>query len=238
MRTVIPGRDIPLYVRAQEIRQLSSTEFMARKARVSTSEFYTPHVHLGAEEITLVDATPRTETGQIAGLEAGQYRARDVTLNVEGVPIAYWPYTAGDFRREEAALESMRVFYSDDFGMSVHRLVFVYPAGRRSAQRRGSDSPGDYFGSGAPLSVWIPTSRRPPFGLFRGIHQDHGDADLGPFRTGPCSTTSAAGSRGEPQYQPQGWQLTSRAPTSATRTSSRILPAEFETDKEQETSST
>src|SRR6185436_10682456 len=45
MRAMAPGRDVPIYVRAKEVRELSKTEYFARKAMISSSEFYTPHVH-------------------------------------------------------------------------------------------------------------------------------------------------------------------------------------------------
>ena len=58
-RADIPDRNIPLYIRADEIRQLSAREFSAENAQVTTSEFHTPHYHIGAERIYLRDLTER-----------------------------------------------------------------------------------------------------------------------------------------------------------------------------------
>ena len=46
------------------------------------------------------------KAGEVLGLQAGRYRAYDATLNVDGVPIAYLPYMAGDFREEQSAPRS------------------------------------------------------------------------------------------------------------------------------------
>lgn len=240
MRTNIPGRDIPLYVRAAQIRQLSSTEYMARKARVSTSEFYTPHVHLGAEQIYLTDATPRDETGQIMGLEAGRYRAKDVTLNVEGVPVAYWPYSAGDFRREESALQGLRVSYSDDFGMSVQSRWYLFNLlGVEAPKGVEATLLADYFGKRGPAGgLDVNYQDENSFGLFRGYWiNDQGEDDLGPFRDGTIDHEN----RGRltwrhREYLPQGWQLTLEGSyISDPHFLEEYFKNEFEEDKDQET---
>lgn len=240
MRAVVPGADVPLYVRAEQIRQLSTTEYMARKARVSTSEFHTPHVHLGAERIYLTDATPRAETGQVLGLEAGRYRAHDVTLNVEGVPILYWPYSTGDFRREEAALRGMRVSYSDDFGMAVQSRWYLF-------NLLGTERPEgveallltDYFSDRGPgIGIDADYEDENSFGLFRGYYvHDKGVDNLGPFRDGRFEDDN----RGRltwrhREYLPDDWQLTLEGSyISDPNFLEEYFNREFEEDKEQET---
>jgi hypothetical protein len=240
MRAVIPDREVPLYVRAAEIRQLSSTEFMARKARVSTSEFYTPHVHLGAEEITLTDATPRGDTGEVIGLEAGKYRAHDVTLNLEGVPVSYWPYSQGDFRRSETPLKGLRVSYGDDFGMSVQSRWYLFnllgvpaPTGVDATLMM------DYYskrGPGTGLDVKYETEHSR--GEFKGYYvHDRGEDDLGPYR----EDTDDQKNRGRltwrhMQFLPDHWYLTLEGSYISDPTFlEEWFKSEFEEGKEQET---
>ncbi len=45
-------------MRATEIRQLARGEYAAKKVTFSTSEFHTPHYHIGASDIYLQDITP------------------------------------------------------------------------------------------------------------------------------------------------------------------------------------
>jgi hypothetical protein len=72
MRMDVPARGIPFYVRADEVRQLSANEFEATNARLTTSEFFTPHYHVGVDRLVLRDlATVPTrpqQTGPVSGL--------------------------------------------------------------------------------------------------------------------------------------------------------------------------
>jgi hypothetical protein len=240
MRAVMPDRELPLYIRAAQVRQLSSTEYMARKARVSTSEFYTPHVHLGAERIYLTDATPRTDTGEVLGLAAGKYRAYDVTTNLEGVPISYWPYLAGDFRAEQSPLRGLRVSYGDDFGMSVESKWYLFNI-LGTEKPKGVDAIllMDYFGKRGPgVGLNVDYETENSFGLFRGYYiNDHGEDDLGPYRDGNVENDD----RGRltwrhRQYLPQDWQLTLEGSyISDDHFLEEYFNNEFETGKEQET---
>jgi len=211
-RGVIPERDLPLYVRARKIRQLSSTEYMAEKAMLSTSEFHTPHVYLGADKVVLVDRTPRTLDGRVTGPIAGQYRAYHTTLNLEGVPVLYWPYAQGDFRQTENLLRSARFAYSDDFGATAQTKWYLFnllgletPEGWDSALRL------DYFSERGPgVGIDLDYRTENAFGLFRGYYiNDQGEDELGPFRSGEPDTEN----RGRllwrhRQYLPRDWQLT------------------------------
>ena len=64
-------RNVPVYMRAAEIRQLARGEFAAKKVEFSTSEFYTPHYHIGASEAYLRDITPQLGGGGGGGGSGG-----------------------------------------------------------------------------------------------------------------------------------------------------------------------
>jgi len=112
LRADVPDREIPLYIRAEEIRQLSAREFAARDALVTTSEFYTPSYHVGAERVVLEDLTARDREGRAAGAIAGHYELTNTTLNVGGVPNLWWPYSAGNLKTSETLLRRLRPGYS------------------------------------------------------------------------------------------------------------------------------
>ena len=240
MRAGTPDGELPIYVRAEQVRQLSSTEYLARKARVTTSEFYTPHVHIGAERVYLTDATPRDESGQIIGLAAGKYRMYDATFNVEGVPIAYWPYAAGDFRQGETSLRGVRFSYGDDFGASVESKWYLFnllgmekPEGVNGILRL------DYFGKRGPgVGLDLDYENEHSYGLVRGYYiNDHGEDNLGPFRDGEPDTEN----RGRftvrhREYLPKGWELTLEGSYVSDPTFlEEYFRSEFEEGKEQET---
>lgn len=119
VRTSLTQRNLPLYLRAQEIRQLSPQEYSATDAVITTSEFYTPHYHVGAGHIELTDRTAPDPAGGRQGVRAGRFRIRDATLNVAGCPIAYWPYIYGDIDTSETSIRGLRSGYSDEFGLEL-----------------------------------------------------------------------------------------------------------------------
>ena len=54
LRTYVRG-GVPVISRAAEVRQVAKDQFEARDARVSVSEFYTPHLSVGADRITVAE---------------------------------------------------------------------------------------------------------------------------------------------------------------------------------------
>jgi len=240
MRAMAPDRNVPIYVRAAQVRQLSTTEYVAYKAAITTSEFYTPHVHIGATRVHLTDATPRDQSGGITGLQAGKYRIYNPTLNLEGAPIAYWPYTAGDFRQSETAIRSLRLAYSDDFGATFQSKWYLFnlmglqePEGTEGVLRL------DYFSERGPgAGVDVDYEKENYYGLFRGYYiHDEGEDNLGSFRDGELDTEN----RGRltlrhRQYLPKDWELTFESSyISDPNFLEEYFNAEFEEGKEQET---
>lgn len=90
---------IPLYVRAQEVRQTSAADYVARGATLSSSAFAVPHFSIGAEELTLrryaqPDAGPDAQDNPDSEAQGSFFTARGTTLNAGEQPIFYWPYLA------------------------------------------------------------------------------------------------------------------------------------------------
>lgn len=240
MRAMVPDRDLPIYVRAKKVRQLSTSEYVADKAVISTSEFATPHVYVGAEKVILTDKTPRTDALRATGPMAGTYQAHDTTLNVEGVPILYWPYSQGDFRQTENLLRSARFGYDGKYGAIAQTKWYLFnllgmqtPEGWDSALRL------DYFSDHGPgVGIDFDYETEDYFGMFRGYYiNDHGEDELGPYRSGPPDTEN----RGRVtwrhrHYLPKGWELTLEASYFSDQNFyQEYFPREFYTDKEQDT---
>ncbi len=102
-------RQIPLYLRAQLVRQNSRHSFEADKALLTTSEFGVPHVAIGAERLTLEQ--PADSGGpDVAAIEHG-------TLRVNNLPVAYWPYAA--IQNRNVPLRRASASYSDTRGPKV-----------------------------------------------------------------------------------------------------------------------
>ena len=112
-------RGLPLYLRARQMFQLRRQELRAFDAQFTTSEFRTPSYHIGADELRLIDTTPRGVTGEELEPATGQFEAYWTTLNLDGVPLTYWPFLAGDLRRIENPLKSLNISYNGDFGLAI-----------------------------------------------------------------------------------------------------------------------
>ncbi|MEK6702713.1 MAG: hypothetical protein AABZ53_10650 [Planctomycetota bacterium] len=64
-------RGLPLYVRADVIRQESLQQFTAEHAVFSTSAFFVPELAIGAQSVTIRRQTVEMTAGEIAGVDGG-----------------------------------------------------------------------------------------------------------------------------------------------------------------------
>lgn len=210
LRAEIPSRNIPLYVRAEEVRQLSVREFSAEHARVSTSEFYTPHYSIGAASVYLYDRTERGARGQAAGAIVGTYEAVDTTLNVEDAPLLWWPYSRGDFESGETLLRGIRTGYSEEFGVEFESYWHLFNLlGLQTPPGFKGTLALDYYSKRGPgVGTNVEYKGEDYFGLFDGYYiNDGGDDRFGPLRENNPDTPN----RGRlllrhRQYLPNDWE--------------------------------
>lgn len=155
-------RNIPLYLRAEEIRQLGASHFEASNAKLTTSEFRTPHYHIGADEVTLINRTSKSVKGRRGEMAAGSFQIRNASLNIGGVPITYWPFLRGSLNTSETSIKGIRTGFSDDFGMEIEMdLDFFNVLGLNTPNGFDSTLSLDYF-----------SERGPGFGLDADYEQD------------------------------------------------------------------
>lgn len=211
-RADMPDRGIPLYIRASRIRQLSARQYSADQARLTTSEFYTPHYHVGAEQVNFEDRTPRGVAGGAVDTVAGTYEIKDSTFNLEGMPISYWPYSKGDFETTETLIRNFRIGYGDNRGFEVetqwHLLNLLgvkRPPGFDPTLRL------DYFTDRGPgFGVDVDYAGDDNYGLFRSYYiYDDGEDRLGPLRDGkPESKNRGRVLWRHRQYLANHWEAT------------------------------
>ncbi len=83
-------RGLPLYVRADAIRQESERQWSAGKARLTNTSFFEPTFSIGASDVTVTRAPRET------GADRYHVAAKDVTVSAEGLPVFYLPSYRGD----------------------------------------------------------------------------------------------------------------------------------------------
>ena len=142
MYTWDANRQVPIYVRARQIRQEALGSWTAHDAQLTTSEFGEPHFAIASRMLTFTQA----EGGD--GRLVRSYTASDSTVRVGGVPIAYWPYLAGG--AAEFPIKRLTVGYDDD-GPTVRTTFDLFALlGREAPQGVTLDGHVDYLGDHGP----------------------------------------------------------------------------------------
>jgi hypothetical protein len=118
-KMVVPQRNIPIYVRADEARMLSAREFYFTKAKISSSDFASPDYHIGAGKLYLEDTAPYDENKQRLGPPTWYGDMHDTTFNLFDVPIFAWPEIKGDFAQDTTPLKRLQVGKMSDMGFGV-----------------------------------------------------------------------------------------------------------------------
>ena len=121
--------DKPVFARAKEMRQLSSDEWTADKAMVSTSSFFVPQLSIGLDHVKITkqpgvqggggSGGPGTGGGS-GGLGTGgatMIEGENLTLRAGGLPFFYWPSFSGEL--DAIPFKSMRIGYDEEFGTEI-----------------------------------------------------------------------------------------------------------------------
>ena len=102
---------LPIYVRAQKLRQESLTHWTAQRATLTTSEFAEPHFSIAAGQVTI-----RRQTGS-DGAANYKFEAADSSLRWGTLPLFYWPRLSGDLTTlQETTTPRVSASYSDQDG--------------------------------------------------------------------------------------------------------------------------
>lgn len=240
VRATIVERNLPLYVRAAEIRQLSANRFAASQARLTTSEFHTPHYHIGASRVELTNRTPPDPSGRPTGIVAGAFRIHDATLNIGGTPVAWWPYLRGSVATSETAIQSLRLGYSRDFGAEIEtRWHFFNLLNLETPEGFDASLSLDYFSERGPAAgVNASYKRDRYFGEFRSyLLADDGEDNLGRDReAGSDHDIRGRFLLRHRQYLEDDWELSLELSWLSDRDFlEEFFEFEYNNDKEQET---
>ncbi|WP_428386767.1 hypothetical protein [Mucisphaera sp.] len=104
-------RGVPLYIRADEIRQVADAAAIAKNVRLTTSSFAEPHFAIGADELAI------EVSRQPDGSATTRFAADDATLRVNDVPIFYSPTLSG--RGQNIPLRSADAGFSSQNGLEL-----------------------------------------------------------------------------------------------------------------------
>lgn len=240
VRVDLPERNVPLFIRAAEVRQLSARQLEATDAMITTSEFHAPHYHVGARKVELVDRTQTDFYGRRTVPRTGTFQLRDATLNIAGLPVLYWPVIRGEIDEGETSIRGVSVGYSRSFGAELQtewRLFNVL--GAEPPEGFDGTLKLDYFSDRGPaVGVDLDYRRDDSFGELRSyVIHDEGEDNLG---TGRKNIEPENDLRGRflmrhRQYLQDDWQLTFELSYISDRNFlEEYFEKEFDIEKEQE----
>lgn len=174
-------KDLPIYTRAAELRQVAADQWTADRATVSTSEFFTPHLSIGVDRVTVTQQPPDPALGTPGGVYVS---AEGAGIEIGGTRLIPLPGYEG--RVERIPVRSIDVGYEEYRGVEIgtdwdlFALAGVAPVA----------------GLDAELSVDGYTSRGAGLGTTFTLSQSLGSGiiDLyGLYDTGGTDQTSAGG---------------------------------------------
>lgn len=173
MYTYDVRRKVPLYVRAEMVKQTSATSFEAKNALLTTSEFAEPHVAIAADRLTL--------NRQPEGTAVDSFTASHNTIEVRGVPVFYWPYLAGINR--DPPLKRISGGYSSKDGLELETWWDIFAlAGQTPPDGVDALWRLDYMGDHGPATGLVADYQRAQmFGRLNSylVLNDNGVDDIG-----------------------------------------------------------
>ncbi len=241
MKTFDETGNIPIYIRASNLRQLAENKFAASDVTLTTSEFYTPQIALKASEIEVED-TASTDR-QNGSEEGGVYDAKmqDVRLQFYDKTIFYLPVVRSSSQRPDVPLKSLHIGNDNTYGNYVEtRWYLARILGLREPQGTDSTLLLDYYDQRGPAGgITTKYEATDYFGRIIGyMVEDNGEDWLGRQRKNLVPPNDLRGrfSWRHRQFLPDGWQLTAEVSyLSDENFLESYYRNEYYLDKEQET---
>ena len=216
LRSFDVNRDIPVYVRANELRQLGDGQFEADDISLTTSEFWTPQISAKASKVRIIDTIKDADVE--GGVSDSNYSAqmKDVRFKYYNTTLLRLPSMRSNLLNPAVPVKSVRVGHDGTFGASVEtqwflgRILGLYePAGTDSTLFL------DYYDKRGPGGgVGVEYERENYFGRVLGYAiNDHGEDRLGRTRKNIEVPNELRGRFAfqHRQFLPDDWQLTAEA---------------------------
>jgi hypothetical protein len=211
--TFDPVRGIPVYARADKIRQVAENKFAGENLTLTNSEFYVPQISATASKVFITDTT--TVDKEAGKLTDKSYDAvmDDVKLKMNNKTVFWWPRIHTNLESSDMPLKRIQVSNDNSFGTGIETewylarvLGLKEPQGVNSSlfldtySKRGT-------GAGADINY----ERDKYYGDLNGyIINDRGKDDLGRNRQNIAPPEELRGMFNfwHRQYLPEHWQLT------------------------------
>jgi hypothetical protein len=213
LRTYDATRDVPLYVRAKELRQLGDDRFEADRVSLTTSEFHTPQLSATASKVSVIDAIKDVDAEGQTGANDYTAQMRDVRVKYEDTTLLRLPGMRTNLLSPSVPLKSVHAGHDSAFGYSVETQWYLNRLlGLREPAGTDSTLFLDYYDKRGPGGgAAVEYERESYFGRVLGYAiEDHGEDRLGRTRKNIEVPDESRGrfSLQHRQFLPDDWQLT------------------------------
>jgi len=234
-------RDIPIYVRAKELRQTGENQFEGDEIVLTTSEFWKPQISVQAAEIRINDRTQEAGPEGTVPDSAYEVELKKVRFKYGNVTVLALPTIRANRERPDLPIRSINTGYDNTYGASLETRWFLDRIlGLQQPEGTQSTLALDYYSKRGPGGgVMIKYEREDFFGRFLGyMLDDHGEDRLSRIRRDVDVPDDLRGRAllQHRQYLPYGWQLTAEASyLSDQNFLEQFYRTEYNVGKEQET---
>ena len=243
MRNFDTNQEIPIYVRAARLRQLSENKFAADDITLTTSEFYEPQISLNASSVIITDTTATDQQQGDVPRESWDAEMRDVRLKYYDNTFFYWPKMRANLERPDLPIKSAQAGYDSTWGTSIETQWYLSRLlGLQEPEGTDTTLALDYYSKrGVGVGIESDYTGDKNFGRFLGyIIDDHGEDKLGRNRTRrdlePPRELRGRLRWQHRQFLPYNWQLTTEISYASDENFiESFYRNEFNVGKEQET---
>ena len=234
-------RNIPIYLRAEQLLSMMEDRFVATDAVLTTSEFHTPQVSFSAARIALVDNTSVDAMTGSSSDQSYQLQMEGVGFNWYQYGLLKWPSMETDLEVPDTPLKGISVGNDSLWGETLEtRWYLARVLGLK--EPKGSDSTLmlDYYGKRGPAAgIDVEYDTDDYFGNIQGyVIKDWGLDRLGRNRIDldPPHDVRGRFKVQHRQFLPHDWQVsTELSYLSDKNFLEQYERDEFNSEKEQET---
>ncbi|HAL45057.1 MAG: hypothetical protein A2Y12_11925 [Planctomycetes bacterium GWF2_42_9] len=211
--TYDPQRGIPVYVRADKIRQVAENKFAGENVTLTNSEFYVPQISATASKVFITDTTNVDQAAGKADTKSYDAIMENVKMKVNDKTVFWWPRMRSNSESSDLPLRRIQISNDNSFGTAIETEWYLARV-LGLKEPKGVDSRlmiDQYSKRGIGAGADIEYERDTYFGNVNGyIINDRGDDDLGRRRKNiePPDKMRGMFNFWHRHILPEHWQLT------------------------------
>ncbi len=208
---LVDESELPIYIRAEEIKQYADSHIRAKKVKFSNDSFHQPHLWIGARQIDIYQDDSTSSDDQ----NIPQVEIDELTLNAEGLPtVFWWPHARGDLKSSPTPLKRLSGGLDSEYGFSIESewdLPLLLGL-KQSGESKTNLLLDGYTKRGPAVGIESEYTNELSFGEFKSyLVHDSGEDELGRLgsrdNVAPDEEFRGRIKWNHRQYLPYNWQM-------------------------------